>query len=250
MNIIHELILKTNHQQKKSFILLLGGKIHNSQKVLQILYDALQIIQYNPFINVNVILENYCNYQVLDYDLYLKIHQIQPLLNTIEPVPTFTLDLEFNLFRNVIVGGTFDYLHSGHKILLTYASHLTSNKLVIGITDYSETQLASKKYSEYSQPFHIRSKNVKIFINLIKPELQVIIIPIRDKFGSSLIDVDLQCIVGSNETSKQCTLINNQRQQLGLNCLNIRLVDCLGGNFKVSSSHIRTFLKLNNPILH
>ena len=33
-----------------------------------------------------------------------------------------------------IIGGTFDHLHAGHKILLSMAAYITSQKLIIGIT--------------------------------------------------------------------------------------------------------------------
>jgi pantetheine-phosphate adenylyltransferase len=37
-------------------------------------------------------------------------------------------------FEQVAVGGTFDHMHSGHKILLTMTALLASKKLYCGIT--------------------------------------------------------------------------------------------------------------------
>lgn len=32
------------------------------------------------------------------------------------------------------LGGTFDHLHAGHKILLSMGAHITSQKLIVGVT--------------------------------------------------------------------------------------------------------------------
>lgn len=37
-------------------------------------------------------------------------------------------------FPVVALGGTFDHLHAGHKILLTMAASLTTRKLIVGVT--------------------------------------------------------------------------------------------------------------------
>lgn len=39
--------------------------------------------------------------------------------------------------RLMAVGGTFDHLHPGHKILLSLAAYICSRKLICGITGYS-----------------------------------------------------------------------------------------------------------------
>lgn len=42
---------------------------------------------------------------------------------------------ELQTYPNVVIGGTFDRLHSGHKLLLTESCLRTDNKLTVGITD-------------------------------------------------------------------------------------------------------------------
>ena len=44
----------------------------------------------------------------------------------------------------VALGGTFDHLHAGHKILLTMACWLASRRVIVGITD--DILLKNKKY--------------------------------------------------------------------------------------------------------
>lgn len=48
------------------------------------------------------------------------------------------------VFRNVVLGGTFDRLHVGHKILLTEAVLRCQNKLTVGVTD--ESMIKSKLF--------------------------------------------------------------------------------------------------------
>lgn len=39
-----------------------------------------------------------------------------------------------SLFPVVALGGTFDHLHAGHKILLSMAAWIASEKLIVGVT--------------------------------------------------------------------------------------------------------------------
>jgi phosphopantetheine adenylyltransferase/dephospho-CoA kinase len=40
-----------------------------------------------------------------------------------------------NKYNSVVLGGTFDRLHVGHKILLSEAALRAQKKLVVGVTD-------------------------------------------------------------------------------------------------------------------
>jgi phosphopantetheine adenylyltransferase len=44
-----------------------------------------------------------------------------------------------SLYPVVALGGTFDHLHAGHKILLSMAAWITSWKLIVGVTGTSST---------------------------------------------------------------------------------------------------------------
>lgn len=47
------------------------------------------------------------------------------------------VQLENKLYENVVLGGTFDRLHKGHKILLSTAALKCTKKLTVGVTDIS-----------------------------------------------------------------------------------------------------------------
>lgn len=42
---------------------------------------------------------------------------------------------DIKTYRNVVLGGTFDRLHNGHKILLSEAALYCTEKLTVGVTD-------------------------------------------------------------------------------------------------------------------
>lgn len=49
-------------------------------------------------------------------------------------------ELESNLppfYPNVVLGGTFDHLHPGHKILLSMGAWIASRKLIVGVSGMS-----------------------------------------------------------------------------------------------------------------
>ena len=54
-------------------------------------------------------------------------------------------DVEFS-FSNVAVGGTFDRLHVGHRLLLAVAAHATNHQLYVGVT--SDQLLANKQWAD------------------------------------------------------------------------------------------------------
>jgi len=54
---------------------------------------------------------------------------------------------ELKMYENVVLGGTFDRLHAGHKILLSEAVLRCTRKLTVGVADTS--MLKCKTYISY-----------------------------------------------------------------------------------------------------
>lgn len=141
------------------------------------------------------------------------------------------------------LGGTFDHIHDGHKILLSIAAFLTSSRLIIGVTD--QDLLLKKKYIEYLESFDRRCENVQDFLALLKPTLLVEIVPIRDVCGPTGTVPEIECLVVSRETVSGGEFVNKTRIEKGLPKLDIYVVNVLGGKEedgwkeKLSSTDLR-----------
>jgi len=108
--------------------------------------------------------------------------------------------------KKVVVGGTFDVLHEGHKTFLRKAFEL--GDVTIGLTSGFMARKIKKREVE---DFERRKKTLEDFIKKelkIKPK----ILKIEDKFGPTL-KKDFHYIVVSPETYEAALLINQERQK-------------------------------------
>ncbi len=132
----------------------------------------------------------------------------------------------------VMVGGTFDPLHDGHKRLLTRSFELAGpeGQVVIGLTTDS---FASRK-THPIHPFAERKADLEKFIegsitaraegNKNVPRWEVE--PLSDRFGSAL-DADFDAIVVSEETLPVAVEINRMRREKKLRKVDIHQITCV-----------------------
>ncbi|GAA5964777.1 hypothetical protein JCM8115_005731 [Rhodotorula mucilaginosa] len=123
------------------------------------------------------------------------------------------------LYPVVALGGTFDHLHSGHKILLTMAASITSRKLIVGVTD--DALLKTKKFRDWLEPLPFRIRNVENFIALIRPEIECACVPLQDVYGPTATDPEIEALVVSDETRAGGQAINTLRASRSLSILRI-----------------------------
>ena len=60
-----------------------------------------------------------------------------------------------SLYPVVALGGTFDHLHSGHKILLTMAASITSRELIVGVTGPSGVSPFFSRFPGVDKPLAV-----------------------------------------------------------------------------------------------
>ena len=76
-------------------------------------------------------------------------------------------------------------------------------------------------YGMFCEP----SKYFREFIQDVDRSLQqYTIVPITDPFGPSIVDPNLQLIIGSKETEKGCNKVNNVRNERGLSQLDVHVI--------------------------
>lgn len=115
------------------------------------------------------------------------------------------------LYGTVALGGTFDRLHGGHNLLLTYSAYLCSDRIIVGVSD--GPLVVNKVLVELIEPVEHRISNVRTFLTDVKPTLQMDVVGITDVFGPTGYDPDVDCIVVSQETSKGGEVVNAERQK-------------------------------------
>jgi len=165
----------------------------------------------------------------------------------------------------VAVGGTFDHLHAGHKLLLTAAALLLQpltpamdieRRLVIGIT--GNQLLKSKKYAEYLQSWEQRQEGVVDFLSIVlffaqsenheletrsfdepvvngkaihtrlkQAKITIECVEIQDPFGPTITDETVTALVVSGETRSGGAAVNTKREEKGWRPLEVFEVDVL-----------------------
>lgn len=166
------------------------------------------------------------------------------------------------LRKTVCLGGTFDHLHPGHKLLLTAGAYLLdvpeggssdTCTYIIGIT--GDELLKNKKDAEILQSWDDRARNVIYFLSSILElsgegwkravappidekdgefvakfrdgTITIQCVRIQDAFGPTITQEHLDCLVVSAETRAGGKAVNDKRVELGWKTLEVFEVDVL-----------------------
>lgn len=171
---------------------------------------------------------------------------------------------------SVAVGGTFDHLHAGHKLLLTMTAlaiepedpHGPSHEktIIIGIT--GDELLTNKKHAEQMQIWDDRQREVREFLSAIldfttpseasrplqrfsnpgpngraiheefRPDFLVKYVEISDPFGPTITDESISALIISGETRSGGKAVNDKRTAKGWSALDVFEVDVLDAEEK------------------
>ena len=120
---------------------------------------------------------------------------------------------EVKKYARSCVGGTYDAIHDGHKILLSVSLLASSELLLIGIT--GEEMLSKKKFGTYVEPYAKRAHNVKDFVEIFDKEIkEVEYFQLHDPFGPW--ERNFNAIILSQETKQGGDVVNSKRTEKGL----------------------------------
>jgi phosphopantetheine adenylyltransferase/dephospho-CoA kinase len=133
-------------------------------------------------------------------------------------------------FKHVCLGGTFDRLHNGHKVLLSTAA-LLSDKITCGVTGGDMNR--KKTLYELIEPLDHRMDMVEEFLKDVTDGVTIDVQEITDPFGPAIVIKDLDCIVVSDETVKGGLAVNQKRKERGLNELDIQKIELVEGSNEI-----------------
>lgn len=166
---------------------------------------------------------------------------------------------------SVAVGGTFDHLHAGHKLLLEATVlplnpyvELSPQKRIVTIGITGDEMLVNKKYSEFLESWEQRWRGVWVFLQSIVDfsspadrkqtkierisdpgpngkrvivslgsSLEFRFVQISDPFGPTITDQDITALVVSKETRAGGKAVNEEREEKGWPILEVFEVDVL-----------------------
>jgi cytidyltransferase-like protein len=122
------------------------------------------------------------------------------------------------MFSKVVIGGTYDMLHKGHKKLLD-AGFLVGKEVVIGLTS---DEFASRFRVGRISSYEARKMNLEDYLKKFGQKYKIV--KIDDSYGVATIDPGIDCIVASEETLLRASEINAIRFKKGLERLYIVVV--------------------------
>lgn len=151
-------------------------------------------------------------------------------------------------YRKVVVGGTFDRLHLGHKALLRKAFEV-GKYVYVGLT--SDEMIKNKPHAEKILPYWRRLECLLKFFE-VNGYSNYRVIKINTAIGFADRIKSLEAIVVSEETYKGALIVNRAREEKGLPPLDIVTIAIVRSKIgpKISSSLIRAGLidPFGNPI--
>ncbi len=116
-------------------------------------------------------------------------------------------------FNEVAIGGTFDVLHRGHKILLRTAFR-AGDRVLIGLSRNGFARRLVKNHRVARYP-----KRKRELVSFLKKERlldRAKIIPLDDPYGPTINDSTVRALVVSRMTKKMADKINTIRRRRGL----------------------------------
>ncbi|CEL10760.1 Putative Pantetheine-phosphate adenylyltransferase family protein (AFU_orthologue; AFUA_4G08550) [Aspergillus calidoustus] len=203
-----------------------------------------------------------------------EIAQWTPGENLVVPGETS----ESVLHHSVILGGTFDHFHIGHKLLLTATALVLQpagigqagreRTITVGVT--GDDMLKNKKYAQFLESWEERCRNTGTFLTSImdfgppetsashveqiykpgpngramvmkiRPGITLRLVQILDPYGPTITEENLSALVVSKETRSGGAAVNQERAKRGWKPLEVFEVDVIHSG-EVATGEVEDF---------
>lgn len=120
-------------------------------------------------------------------------------------------------FKKIIIGGSFDLLHVGHKALILEAFR-RGEQVAIGVTSDRFNKDREKQTWESQAT---RVKSLEGFLRQRNLDNRAKIVLIKDIFGTALKDPKLEAIIVTKETIANANIVNRERIKKGFKELEV-----------------------------
>ncbi|KAL3485608.1 hypothetical protein BJX62DRAFT_36456 [Aspergillus germanicus] len=207
----------------------------------------------------------------------------QPLSETAQWTPGDNLVVpgetpEPVLHHSVILGGTFDHFHIGHKLLLTATALVLQpagtgqagqeRTITVGVT--GDDMLKNKKYAQFLESWEERCRstgafltsimdfgppqtsashieqiykpgpNGRVMVMKIRPGITLRLVQILDPYGPTITEENLSALVVSKETRSGGAAVNQERAKRGWKQLEVFEVDVIHSG-EVATGEVEDF---------
>ena len=125
-------------------------------------------------------------------------------------------------YKKVAVGGTFDELHKGHRVLLDKAFEI-GNHVLIGLCSDEFAKKLGKPH--ITATYNERLQELKEFLADNEFSKRAEITSLNDPYGAAATDKCIEALVVSEETEATAIKINEQRKKSDLPLLRIVTVN-------------------------
>ena len=141
-------------------------------------------------------------------------------------------------YAHVAMGGTFDVLHRGHRLLLKKAFEV-GKKVTIGVTSDTFARQLHKPHK--IDPFESRKFELENLLGKWGVLSRSRIVRLDDRFGPTIATPRIQAIIVSKRTVKTAYEINRRRRLMQLRPLAIVAIDLIQAQDRkpISSTRIR-----------
>jgi len=146
------------------------------------------------------------------------------------------------LYQVVALGGTFDHLHAGHKILLSMAAWISQKKLIVGVT--GDALLVKKKHKQVLETISERMHRVQSFLEAFKPGIEYDVVELNDVYGPTAWDPNVQALVVSRETLPGAGSIEKLRAEKSMPRLEVFVIDVISADNTDHVPDAETLMKI------